>query len=370
MVQRRNTKNKTPNVVESPVKQEIDGMGFVRLVNNFYSSINYPADYSRIGIDLQLSNYVASHQADVHKKYKVAMIFICLNPLYWEYAKKMVQGARALFLPGHQTDFLFWTDMPETVEEVGQKVVQAFADRGANIQDPKVVEHLNSVITGVVELRGQKDIQVFPTEAIEWPFPTLLRYNLFLQQEEKLKEYDYIFYCDIDMQFINVVGDEILGDGITAAQHPMYAHRKEYWPPYEPNKTSQAYIPRPGKVIDDNGKPRFMPLYYAGGFQGGKSDVWIKAMKEMRMMTDKDLTQNYIPIWNDESIFNAYLFKNEPAVVLTPSYIYPDSLIKEYYEPLWGCSYVPKLMTLTKWFTLSKDGGEHVAKMLDSNRPK
>ena len=81
-------------------------------------------------------------------------------------------------------------------------------------------------------------------------------------------------------------------------------------------------------------------------------------------MTDKDLNKNYIPIWNDESIWNRYLFDNPPEIVLTPSYIYPDSLIKEYYEPLWGCSYVPKLMTLTKWFTLSAEGGAHVQEMI------
>jgi len=166
------------------------------------------------------------------------------------------------------------------------------------------------------------------------------------------------------------VGDEILGQGLTAAQHPMYALRKEWWPPYEPNQNSEAFIPRPGKVIADaQGKPRFMPLYYAGGFQGGKTEEWLTAMKEMRTMTDKDLNKNYIPIWNDESIWNKYLFKHEPAVVLTPSYIYPDSLIKEYYEPLWGCAYPPKLMTLTKWFSVSKEGGAHVAQMMnDTNK--
>jgi hypothetical protein len=144
----------------------------------------------------------------------------------------------------------------------------------------------------------------------------------------------------------------------------MYALRKQYWAPYEPNKDSSAYIKRPGKVIIDNGQPRFMPLYYAGGFQGGKSADFINAMKEMRDMVDEDMMKNYIPIWNDESVWNKYLSEHEPDVVLTPSYIYPDSLIKEYYEPLWGCSYVPKLVTLTKKFSTSKEGGDAVAKMI------
>ena len=218
-------------------------------------------------------------------------------------------------------------------------------------------------ITDNPGILSKKDITLFPTEATDWPYPTLLRYNLFLQQEEKLKEYDYIFYCDIDMKFVNVVGDEILG-GITAAQHPMYALKKEYWPPYEPNEHSASYIKRPGRLVDDGGRPRFMPLYFAGGFQGGKTEKFIEAMKTTKKIIEKDLVQSYIPIWNDESAWNKYLSENPPDVVLTPSYIYPDSLIESFYIPLWGQNYQPRLMTLTKWFTTSKEGGEAVHKML------
>lgn len=350
--------------MDQNLNNEMDGQDFVRLANNFYNSLNYPADSNRIALDSQLCNYIAAQKGQVTKKQKVAFVFICLNPLYWQYAHEMVQGARHFFLPGHQTDFLFWTDIPEKTEEVRSRLSQAFAERGVDLANQQNIVNMNQTITNIASLRSQKDIKLFETEPIEWPFPTLLRYNLFLQQEDLLKEYDYIFYCDIDMRFVNVVGDEILGEGLTAAQHPMYAHRKEYWPPYEPNKESACYIPRPGKVITDNGKPRFMPLYYAGGFQGGKSGPWIEAMKEMRKMIDSDLDKNYIPIWNDESAWQAYLFNHEPGIVLTPSYIYPDSLIEEYYVKLWGCNYQPKLMTLTKWFSTSKEGGEHVQKMI------
>ena len=86
----------------------------------------------------------------------------------------------------------------------------------------------------------------------------------------------------------------------------------------------------------------------------------------MKNLVDTDMINNYIPIWNDETAWNKYLEKTpDDLVVLTPSYIYPDSLIKEYYEPkVWGCSYQPKIITLTKKFTTSKEGGDAVAKML------
>lgn len=204
------------------------------------------------------------------------------------------------------------------------------------------------------------------TEAVQWPAPTLMRYHLFLNEEERLKDYDYIFYMDADMKVVSIVGDEVLGEGLTAAEHPMYSLRSQYIPPYEPNKLSAAYINRPGKVItDEMGKPRFKPYYYAGGFQGGTSKDFIKAMRVMKKSIDTDFDKiNYTAIWNDESHWNKYLSENEPDIVLSPSYIYPDSLIKEYYEPLWGRSYEPKIITLTKPFSLSAQGAQDINKFI------
>lgn len=337
---------------------------FLRLANNFYNSKGLVADLPRIQLDADFTNYLNLNSKVVADKKKVAFVFICLNPLYWQYIAEMVQGAKQFFLPGHNTDFFFWTDLPNTTEETRTKISNAFKERGLNLGDLNVVQSINNIVASLDSIRNIEGINIIPTQSVDWPYPTLLRYNLFLQQEDKLKDYEYIFYCDIDMKFVNVVGDEILGNGLTAAQHPMYAVRKQYWPPYEPNTDSASFIKRPGKVITDEGKPRFMPLYYAGGFQGGKSKDFIKAMKKCREIIDKDLQKGYIPIWNDESAWNKYLSEHEPEIVLSPSYIYPDSLIKEYYEPLWGCSYPPKLITITKWFSISKEGGQAVQQMI------
>lgn len=247
--------------------------------------------------------------------YKVALISIALNKHYWPYLKPMVESARKFFLKGHQVDYITWSDMPE--------------------------DHVDGV-------------KVIPTEPFEWPLPTLYRYHLFLREEELLKEYDFVFYIDTDMEIVTTVGDEILGD-LVAAQHPMYALDRKYIPPYEPNPQSGAYIPRPGKIIVEGNKKKFLPLYYAGGFQGGRSDRFIEAMKEMKTIIDKDFSANYIPIWNDESVWNRYLFDHPPTTVLSPSYIYPDSLIGSYYKKIWGRSYVPKIITITKPFSTSKE---------------
>jgi len=260
----------------------------------------------------------------VHNRYRIAIVCICLNSNYWEYLSPMITSARKFLLNGHMVDFIAWTDMPS---------------------ETKI------------------DARIIPTEPFEWPLPTLHRFHLFLQEEQLLSEYDYIYYVDADMKFVSKVGDEILGD-LVGAQHPMYAIKQEYVPPYEPNEKSTAFIPRPGMVIEEKGKKRFKPLYFAGGFQGGRSDVFIKAMKVMRDMIDTDFANGYIPIWNDESVWNKYLFEHPPTVVLSPSYVYPDSLINSYYRVVWGRNYVPRLVTLTKKFSLTKEGGDNLRQML------
>lgn len=254
--------------------------------------------------------------------YKVAVVCICLNEPYWQYLSPMIESARKFLLPGHEVDFICWTDMPE-----GTKI----------------------------------DARIIPTRPFSWPIPTLHRYHLFLQQEELLSEYDFIYYVDADMKFVGRVGDEILGD-LVAAEHPMYSVRREHVPPYEPNENSTAYIPRVGKVVVSNGEARFKPMYFAGGFQGGRSENFIKAMKEMRDMIDEDFSKNnYVAIWNDESYWNRYCLDNMPTVTLSPSYVYPDSLVNEYYRKVWGRNYVPRLMTITKKFSLSQKGASEIA---------
>lgn len=259
---------------------------------------------------------------DTTIKKKIGILVVCINPEYWIYAKEMIESARKHLLVDHEVEYMLWTDMPE---------------------------EMNYGCT------------IFPTDPVPWPYPTLLRYNLFLQQEEYLQKFDYLFYTDVDMRYVDSVGDEVLGEGLTMAQHPMYALARKFIPPYEPNPYSSAYIPRLGQIsVDENGKQWFDPLYAAGGFQGGSTEAFILAMKSMKRSIDTDLSRNYIAIWNDESHWNKYLYNNPPAVVLNPSYVYPDSMIEDYYVLIWGRNYHPRIITITKKHTVSKEAGEFI----------
>lgn len=315
-------------------------------------------------------------------KIKIGICCICLNPPYWEYANEMLWGLNTFFLKHpsikekYDVKLLLWSDIPTEPQIIGDKISQYMAMRGevrSSVISPTEVrllwdkdqeKNVGKLIDEIVAIR-QRGATIFETEPVEWPLPTLLRYNLFLQQEEKIKDFDYLFYIDVDMRITDWIGEEILGEGLTAAQHPMYALKQNLIAPYEDNPNSSAYIPRPGRLLEENGKTRFQPLYYAGGFQGGRTEEFIKAMKVMRDRIDKDFSNNYIAKWNDESHWNRYLFEVPPVVALNPSYIYPDSLIAEYYvKQIWGRNFSPKIMTLTKKFSTTKEGGEAVSKLL------
>lgn len=396
---------------------------------------------------------VLDSQVDIEfgKRKKVALVFISLNDRYWPYLGQVLQDCRKNFLPQHHVDYFAWTDYNDEskskqlfyidgiianyqanqTQENLNAIINVFASvtrlfsafQSKEIQTALEALHSRSVFFEVnggnfivkspralipedITLIGQhtrnilvasqnnmdealKGVTIVETGGIEWPAPTLMRYHLFLQQEEKLKEYDYIFYMDADMRVVATIGDEILSEDLTVALHPMYDLNPTFIPPYEPNKESKAFIPRLGHIVDHTkwekgvvesgtpeeilakgGKPRFRPLYLAGGFQGGTSKKFLEAMHTIVKGIDSDFDKGYTAIWNDESHWNEYMFEHYGPIlgnnitVLGPEYIYPDSLIKEYYEPRWGRSIQPKIVTLTKPFSLSSQAGSELNKLM------
>lgn len=344
---------------------QMDSKDFTRILNKFL--LEKGVSFT----NLSFPDYFEANKGLLDTKYRVAFNIICVNPPYWQYLKGVIDSARKYFLAGHQVDIFIWSDIISPDNPNKDAFLANFPTAtdllNLSLQGESINQYVSrEVVNQSIEDVANLGVTVFPIEPIEWPRPTLMRYHTYLQQEEILQEYDYIFHCDADMLFVSMVGDEVLGKGLTAVQQPMYALDKIYIPPYEPNPRSTAYIPRPGRIINENGKTRFEPLYYAGGFQGGTSKSFIEAMKVMRVNIDQDdFRENYTAIWNDESHWQRYLFDNPPSVVLDPGYTYPDTLKDEYFvSKIWGTDYNPKILTLTKRFSLTREGGDAVQKYI------
>lgn len=161
-----------------------------------------------------------------------------------------------------------------------------------------------------------------------WPNPTLKRYHVFDKYNKELSKMDYLYYCDADMLFVSDVGDEILPDTETelvATEHPgFYGGRRGT---YETNIKSTAYVSN-----------EYKGCYFAGGFNGGTSKAFLNMSREIKDRVNKDLENNIIAIWHDESQLNRYLIDNQPKV-LNPSYCYPES---------WDLPFEKKILALDK----------------------
>lgn len=180
-----------------------------------------------------------------------------------------------------------------------------------------------------------KDVTKIPIRYMGHPLETLMRYHYFTKRRDELSEMDYLFYSDIDMLFCNDVGDEVLGD-LVVTQHPGYINMKGT---YEYNDKSLAYL--------DDEKYNH---YFCGGFNGGKTDKFLKMSQKIKENIDTDFSNGIVAIWHDESHLNRYMYDNKPSKILSPSYCYPEPPSDEYYKTAcWGRErFVPKLMALDK----------------------
>jgi len=149
-----------------------------------------------------------------------------------------------------------------------------------------------------------------------WPYPTLLRYHAFVENEAALKGMDYLFYCDADMRFEAPVGEEILGD-LVATKHPGFWDKPYsfFSQSYEKRPNSKAYMP-----------PNQGKAYYAGGFNGGRSENYLAMAKEIKTWINDDMSRNIIATWHDESHMNRYFYLHPPTKELSPAYCYQEEV--------------------------------------------
>jgi hypothetical protein len=173
-----------------------------------------------------------------------------------------------------------------------------------------------------------------------FPLTTLHRYHTFLEQRRTLECYDYLYYVDVDMEFVApVTEDEIFADGIVATEHPGYLGLNGT---PEKNPESSAYCP-------------IVRNYVCGGFNGGTTEAFLKMAENIVAGIDQDTKKGIKAVWNDESFLNRYIFENPPAKLLTPSYCFPESEYRQpggYYSAIWAAAgrtgIVPKLLALDK----------------------
>ena len=63
---------------------------------------------------------------------------------------------------------------------------------------------------------GHPDVHIYHKDCAGFPADSLFRFEMFMQAEEQLKKYDYIYFINANALFLKPVGEEILPDDIAA----------------------------------------------------------------------------------------------------------------------------------------------------------
>ena len=162
------------------------------------------------------------------------------------------------------------------------------------------------------EVETSDNVRVYYIDHEPWPMPTLKRYNYFVKEKDFILQHDYCFYFDADMRVDNLVGDEVLSD-LVGTQHPYQSFYPIEEMSYDRNSNSLAY------VSVGEGKN-----YYAGGFNGGSTKCFMEMSEVIADRVSKDLENDVIALWHDESHMNRYMIDNPPTLSLTPSYCFAE----------------------------------------------
>jgi hypothetical protein len=160
---------------------------------------------------------------------------------------------------------------------------------------------------------GGESMKFFEYNFLEWPMPTLMRYEGILSQKEILSQENHLIYIDVDMK-VNSSCSELFNYELFAVRHPRHKISKKN--PFERNLNSMAYI-------DD----RRYSTYVCGGVQGGKSETYLKAIQNVNVKIHEDLKNSLIAKWHDESYWNKYVYENVGIKIFPSEYCWPEQWV-------------------------------------------
>jgi hypothetical protein len=211
----------------------------------------------------------------------VAILYVCTGD-YTVFWKNFYTSAEEYLLPGCDKSYFIFTDAKELY-----------------------MSHLPNV-----HLIFQK--------ALAWPYPTLLRFKFFKGIEKQLQSFDYIYFFNANIRICKPILSEnflpFADEELVVTQHPGFWNKSKSEFTYERNPASTAYI--------THGEGN---MYAAGGLNGGRAAEYLRFINECFENVEKDLEQNIIAIWHDESHLNRYI-QDKKVKVLHPGFLYPSEI--------------------------------------------
>lgn len=211
---------------------------------------------------------------------KIGILYICTGK-YSVFWKEFYESVESLFLPNYTKEYFVFTD------------------------------------AAALEYEQKENVHKLYQEKQDWPFPTLLRFHMFMRVEEQLKSMDYVFFFNANMKIVSeitaadILPDPVKEQGLTVVLHSGYYKAQSHKFPYErKQKKSLAYL--------ENGQH-----YFQGALNGGTSEAYLKMIRQLKENVQTDLDNNIIAEWHDESHLNKYMADKNPKI-LSPAYAYSE----------------------------------------------
>ena len=183
------------------------------------------------------------------------------------------------------------------------------------------------------------DVKYFNQEHLEWPYITLKRFEIINKARSVIEDCDWLVFIDADALVVDKITEEefFQDKPFFGVHHPCHAlgMQPHTTAPgaYDQNKLSEAYVDL------SDGLP---PVYWQGCFWGGKVPQVCAMIDELEARVNRDLENNVIALWHDESQINKYfLEKGDEVHTFGPEYAFPE-VFEEH------CDFDPKIVHLAK----------------------
>lgn len=204
----------------------------------------------------------------------IAILYICTGQYVtlWE---RFYETCEKYFLPKHKKTYFIWSDSKP----------KPFVD--------------NIVFTY---------IKWFPS-----PHAMMNRYHHFMMRENDLKNYDYCFFFNSNVEFKGEVSDEVIPVDVpfcAAENIAQFCSDKESRLDIIKNKYWTNCPASPAFMSFEHWKQNPDFCWLMGGFNGGKAKDWIEMSKQIMQWVDYNKKHKLYLRWHDEPFMNKYMYEH------------------------------------------------------------
>lgn len=167
-----------------------------------------------------------------------------------------------------------------------------------------------------LEYKDNSDVHVIEQKKYEWPYSTLLRFEMMSKIEKQIRTFDYCFFFNANMICLQEITEEEflpMDNDLLVVEHPGHFTKQLSEWDWERNPLSTAYIQESREKV-----------YVAGGLNGGKANAFMDMILELKNNIQVDLDNGIIAKFHDESHLNRYILDHPNYKLLSSAYLYPE----------------------------------------------